>query len=114
MTALRPRPPRRSRTMLLAVVVAFACPLAARLVPASAAGPAVITTIAGRGVGRTPQGQRVLLSEPRTAAVDDTGAIWFTDTGHNQIRRLDPTAGLVTVMAGTGAAGDVGDGGPAV
>jgi sugar lactone lactonase YvrE len=97
------------------VVAALACPLAARLGPASAAAPTpIITTIAGRGVGRTPQGQRAMLSEPRTAAVDDSGAIWFTDTGHNQIRRLDPLTGLVTVVAGSGLAGPLGDGGPAI
>jgi streptogramin lyase len=96
--------------------MAVACTgtLSARLVPVSAAVPApIIRTIAGRGVGRTPQGKSAVLSEPRTVAVDDTGVIWFTDTGHNQIRRLDPATGIVTVVAGSGQSGALGDGGPA-
>lgn len=106
---------RTRRHLLMAVAMAAsACPLAARLMPAAAADPAVITTIAGVTAGRTPQGRAVELSGPRTAAVDGTGAIWFTDTGHHQIKRLDPATGLVTVVAGTGfAGGPVGDGGPA-
>ena len=108
---------RRTRRHLLMVVAmaASACPLGARLMPAAAADPAVITTIAGVDVGRTPQGRAVELSGPRTAAVDGTGAVWFTDTGHHQIKRLDPAIDLVTVVAGTGfAGGPIGDGGHAV
>ena len=115
-TRARPTRLRRTRRHLLMVVAmtASACPLAARLMPASAADPGVITTIVGVDVGRTPQGRAVELSGPRTAAVDGTGAVWFTDTGHHQIKRLDPTTDLVTVVAGTGfAGGPIGDGGPA-
>ena len=106
---------RRMRRLLLAVAVAAAAwPLAGRLGPAVGAEPPVITTIAGQGVGRTPYGLAADLSGPRTAAVDSAGMIWFTDTGHHQIKRLDPATGLVTVVAGTGMAGALGDGRPAV
>ena len=119
MLTTRPRPTRLRRTprhlLMVVAMVATACPLGARLVPASAADPGVITTIAGVDVGRTPQGRAVELSGPRTAAVDGTGAVWFTDTGHHQIKRLDPATDLVTVVAGTGfAGGPIGDGGHAV
>ena len=106
---------RQIRPLLLAVAVAAAAwPLAGRLGPAAGAEPAVITTIAGQGVGRTPYGLAADLSAPRTAAVDSAGMIWFTDTGHHQIKRLDPATGLVTVVAGTGMAGALGDGRPAL
>jgi hypothetical protein len=117
MTRARPTRLRRTPRHLLLVVAmaASACPLGARLMPASAADPAVITTIVGVNVGRTNEGRAVELSGPRTAAVDGTGAVWFTDTGHHQIKRLDPTTDLVTVVAGTGfAGGPIGDGGPAL
>jgi sugar lactone lactonase YvrE len=115
MTRPRPTPTRRIRPLLLAVAVAAsAWPLSGRLVAAVGAEPAVITTIAGHGVGRGPLGQDAELSAPRTAAVDNDGLIWFTDTGHHQIKRLDPATGLVTVVAGSGLAGALGDGGPAV
>ena len=53
------------------------------------------------------------LAQPRTAAVAANGDIYFTDTYHHQIRRLD-TSGVVTTIAGTGSAGSGGDGGPAI
>ena len=106
---------RRLRPLLLAVAVAAAAwPVAGRLRPAAGAEPPIITTIAGEGIGRTPYGLAADLSAPRTAAVDSAGMIWFTDTGHHQIKRLDPVTGLVTVVAGTGMAGALGDGRPAV
>ena len=52
------------------------------------------------------------LAQPRTAAVAANGDIYFTDTYHHQIRRLD-ASGVVTNVAGTGYAGSGGDGGPA-
>jgi streptogramin lyase len=69
--------------------------------PASAAESiGTITTIA-RG-----------LAQPRTAAVAANGDIYFTDTYHHQIRRVD-ARGVVTTIAGNGYAGSGGDGGPA-
>ena len=53
------------------------------------------------------------LAQPRTAAVAANGDIYFTDTYHHQIGRLDG-AGKVTTIAGNGYAGDSGDGGPAL
>ncbi len=106
---------RMRRPLLLALAVAAAVwPLAGRPGPAVGTDSPIITTIAGEGVGRTPYGLAAELSAPRTAAVDSTGMIWFTDTGHHQIKRLDPVTGLVTVVAGTGMAGALGDGRAAV
>lgn len=116
MLRLHPTSSRRPRPLLIvAAVLASVGPLAGLLTPARAADPVpVISTIVGRGAGVTPLGRPADLSEPRMAAVDAAGIVWFTDTGHHQIRRLDPATGLVTVVAGTGAMGSSGDGGPAV
>ncbi|HYH48773.1 MAG TPA: hypothetical protein VEG38_04415 [Acidimicrobiia bacterium] len=115
MNRFPPRLPRRLRPFLVAVAVAASgWPLAGFVPPAVGTASPTITTIAGEDRGRTPEGRSVELSAPRTAAVDETGIIWFTDTGHNQIKRLDPATGIVTLVAGTGVAGALGDGGPAL
>jgi streptogramin lyase len=45
------------------------------------------------------------LSSPRYAIVDkNTGAIFFSDYGNGVIRRIDPLTGVVTTIAGGGAA----------
>ena len=46
-------------------------------------------------------------------AVDSKGVVYFTEPGNNQIRKLLTDGTLVTI-AGQGAAGNGGDGGPAV
>ncbi|HET9771376.1 MAG TPA: hypothetical protein VFS16_10840 [Acidimicrobiia bacterium] len=79
---------------------------------AGADGVGVITTIAGGRTATVPGGGYATLSAPRTAAVDVRGDIYFTDTYHHQIRRLD-RSGVVTTIAGNGYRGSGGDGGPA-
>jgi sugar lactone lactonase YvrE len=91
---------------VLATLIPLPLPLRAAG-PVGPVGPGVIVTIAG---GRTPAGP--LLVAPRTAAIDDQGRIFFTDTDHNLVRMLD-AAGVVTTIAGDGTPGDSGDGGPA-
>src|SRR5688500_8664473 len=80
--------------------------------PAGADGLGAITTIAGGRTATVPGGGYATLAAPRTAAVDDRGDIYFTDTYHHQIRRLDRN-GVVTTIAGNGYRGSGGDGGPA-
>jgi uncharacterized protein (TIGR03437 family) len=50
---------------------------------------------------------------PRGVAVDSAGNVYVADTGLQEIIEVDP-AGGTAVIAGTGAAGFSGDGGPAV
>jgi streptogramin lyase len=41
------------------------------------------------------------------------GALWVADAGDNQILRVDPASGEMTVIAGSGEPAYTGDGGPA-
>ncbi|MGH9039191.1 MAG: SBBP repeat-containing protein, partial [Acidimicrobiia bacterium] len=52
------------------------------------------------------------LRAPRTLAVDGVGHVLVTDTENHRIVRIEPS-GTMSVVAGTGRAGDAGDGGPA-
>ena len=98
----------RALGMLLAVGIA----LPAAPEPASADAVGTISTIAGGRTARAADGSHARLNQPRTAAVAANGDIYFTDTYHHQIRRLDRN-GVVTNVAGNGYAGSGGDGGPA-
>ena len=76
----------------------------------------VITTIAGNGTyGSSGDGDPALdaVVTPNTITIDDLGNLYFADPGDNRIRRID-TGGIITTVAGNGAAGYSGDGGPAV
>jgi sugar lactone lactonase YvrE len=46
-------------------------------------------------------------------AVTPDGAILIADSWNHCVRRIDPADGTITTIAGTGAPGDSGDGGPA-
>ena len=50
---------------------------------------------------------------PSDVAVNDDGSLYIADTFNHRIRRVD-TLGIITTIAGTGARGFSGDGGPAV
>lgn len=77
----------------------------------------IITTVAGNGLLSpsfkevSEQGPRGMLLYPSAVAVDDSGTIFVTDTGHHQVKKLD-AAGW-SVVVGTGEWGFGGDGGPA-
>ena len=73
----------------------------------------IITTIAGSGAaGYTGDGGLALtatLNSPTGVFVDATGNIFIADFGNNVIRKV--SGGIITTVAGTGAAGFSGDGG---
>jgi len=75
-----------------------------------------IVTIAGTGTpgfgGDGGPATAADLNTPRGLAVDAAGNLYIADTGNNRIRKVD-AGGTITTIAGTGAGGYGGDGGPA-
>jgi len=75
-----------------------------------------IATIAGNGVrgyaGDGGPATQAQLSCPHGVAMDSAGNLYIGDTENNRVRRVGPD-GVVSTMAGTGAQGSGGDGGPA-
>jgi DNA-binding beta-propeller fold protein YncE len=77
-----------------------------------------IRTIAGTGVaGLHPDGDLAThtpITDPRGLALDPTGRYLFiAQYTDERVRCVDLVTGIVTTVAGTGTAGDSGDGGPA-
>ena len=77
----------------------------------------IITTFAGTGTaGSSGDGGAATaaqLSYPTGVAIDSSGgAVYIADYGNNKIRMVN-SAGIITTIAGTGAAGSIGDGGAA-
>ena len=52
------------------------------------------------------------LNDPNGIAFDSAGNLYFSDSNNHRIRRID-ARGIITTVAGTGAIGHGGDGGPA-
>src|SRR5262249_41975979 len=77
----------------------------------------VITTIAGDGnagfAGDNGPATTAQFNSPSDVAVDAAGNIYITDYFNNRVRRVK-TSGVIETIAGTGAAGAGGDGGPAL
>ena len=83
-----------------------------------AAATGLISTIAGNGSsGDTGDGGPALLATlngPSSVAVDGAGSIFISDTGNSVIRKIVPSTGIITTVAGTiGILGYSGDGGRA-
>ena len=76
----------------------------------------MITTVAGNGQrgfgGDGGPATVAALNHPTGVAVDATGNLYVADHFNQRVRRVDP-AGLISTIAGTGARGFSGDGGPA-
>ena len=76
-----------------------------------------ITTFAGTGEsgfgGDGGPAVEAQLNNPAGVAVDRAGYVYIADSGNHRIRRVD-LSGTITTLAGTGASGFSGDGGPAV
>lgn len=75
----------------------------------------VITTIAGRGEswfgGDGGSATSAWLNMPSAVAADREGNLYIADTGNERVRRVDAKSTIETI-AGTGARGYSGDGGP--
>lgn len=79
--------------------------------------PGIITTIAGVGqrgyAGDGGPASAALLSEPFMCAFDRAGNLYVAEAMNHCIRRVDRQTGEIATIAGTGAEGYTGDGGPA-
>ena len=77
-----------------------------------------LTTVAGTGsAGYTDAapGTSALLRQPSGLAFDEKANLYIADTGNNAIRELSATTNHpLQTVAGTGKAGEFGDGGPAI
>ena len=79
-----------------------------------------IATLAGTGNNGVSIGQRgdggpataAQLGWPYDVAVDGTGTVYIADEINHRVRKVTPD-GIIATIAGTGTAGDRGDGGPA-
>lgn len=77
-----------------------------------------ISTVAGTGtvagfLGDGGPATAARMNVPSSARVDYAGNIYIADLFNHRIRRVDRLSGLITTIAGTGANGFAGDGGPA-
>jgi sugar lactone lactonase YvrE len=73
----------------------------------------IITTVAGGGsvLGDNGPATSALLNYSAGVAVDGSGNIYIADSSSNRIRKV--SSGIITTVAGMGAAGFSGDSGPA-
>jgi hypothetical protein len=76
----------------------------------------IITTVAGKGTGGYSGDGGAATSAsllwPHGVAVDATGNLYIADKNNNRIRKVTPS-GIISTVAGNGAYGYSGDGGPA-
>jgi sugar lactone lactonase YvrE len=89
------------------------------------ASTGIITTVAGTGTyGNTGAGGLAINAEignPEQLVVDGSGNLYIAEQGESVIAKVNLTTGILTIVAGTGVAGDgsgtglfvTGDGGPA-
>jgi trimeric autotransporter adhesin len=76
-----------------------------------------IYTVAGTGAsgsfGDGGWAPLARLDTPRGVFVGDSGDIYIADTGNHKIRKVHHATDIISTVAGTGASGSTGDGGPA-
>lgn len=77
----------------------------------------VIETVAGTGArgyaGDGGDARHAVFDAPKEMTLDAAGNVFIVDTENHAIRCIDARTWIVTTIAGTGAAGPGGDGGPA-
>ena len=95
----------------------YICDVANHVIRAVDPHTGLIRTLAGTGKpGPTPDGAPISgtpLNNPRSLDVDRDGNLWLVTREGNQVLKLDLKAGVIRHIAGTGAAGFTGNGGPA-
>ena len=77
----------------------------------------IITTIAGNGTaayyGDNGPATDAMLYNPEAVMTDTSGNIYIGDGWNYRVRKINCVTGVITTIAGTGIAGNTGDGGPA-
>ena len=95
----------------------YICDVANHVIRAVDPHTGLIRTLAGTGKpGPTPDGAPISgtpLNNPRSLDVDRDGNLWLVTREGNQVLKLDLKARVIRHIAGTGAAGFTGNGGPA-
>ncbi len=75
------------------------------------ASTAIVTTVAGGGVGDGRPAAEASLAEPRGLATEAAGDVLIADCGNHRVRKYNVATGIVTTVAGGGQpVGAVGDG----
>ncbi len=97
----------RARRLLLATIVSGAL-----LAQNAWAAQGDISTVAGGDVGDGGPATNATLRTPYGVAVDTSGNLFIADANNNRIRKVN-ASGTITTVAGDGAQGFSGDGGPA-
>ncbi|MHB1953016.1 MAG: NHL domain-containing protein [Sulfobacillus sp.] len=81
------------------------------------ASTGIISTVAGNGTyGYSGDGGPATSAElwaPQGVAVDSAGNLYIADRFNQRIRKVTASTGIITTVAGNGASGYSGDGGPA-
>jgi hypothetical protein len=81
------------------------------------AATGAISTIAGNGIpgytGDNGPATLAAINNPTGITMDGAGNIYFADSSNNVIRKVTVATGIITTIAGTGALGRAGNGGPA-
>ena len=76
----------------------------------------IVTTFAGTGTGGFSgdggAAASALLNNPRGLAIDSSGNLYVSDVSNSRVRKIT-SAGIISTVAGSGAWGFSGDGGPA-
>jgi sugar lactone lactonase YvrE len=95
-------------------VLRFAC-CALSVCLSQARATDIIQTIAGGGSleGYKPDEANLFLGGSQGLAVNALGELLVSDSTHNQVLKINPTTGLITVVAGNGTGCYFGDGLPA-
>ena len=77
-----------------------------------------ITTLAGNGTagfgGDGGPATSATFSSPQGLAVDVSGNVYVADAANNVVRKINASTGNISTVAGNGAQGYSGDGGPAI
>jgi sugar lactone lactonase YvrE len=106
------------RATLIPLTTLIACSICvAANLTGGASTDLIIQTVAGTGVpgfsGDGGPASEARLDSPAAVAIDGSGNLYIADVRNHRIRRVD-TEGTISTVAGNGAAGFGGDGGPAV